>query len=50
MTGPMDRDPVDLFGELGKLAARLTSFCDFATGRMAALTGEQWAWLDGDDP
>jgi hypothetical protein len=42
-TPPANGEPVDVFGELGKLCARLTSFCDFATGRLAALTPEDWA-------
>ncbi len=42
-TPPANGTPVDVFGELGNLAARLVSFCDFATARLAALDGDAWA-------
>lgn len=42
-TPPANGTPVDVFGELGNLAARLVSFCDFATARLAALDGDDWA-------
>lgn len=38
-----DHEPVDVLGELAKLIARVTSFCDYATARLAALTPEDWA-------
>ena len=40
--------PVDILGQLGHLAGEVTKFLDFATGRIAALSADQWA--AGDQP
>jgi hypothetical protein len=40
---PNGSGPVDVIEALGVLVSRVTSFADFATARIEALTGEQWA-------